>query len=194
MPNVRIPKQKRALDKRNKIIESGFNLICEKGYYNINTKDIALKAGVSTGILYQYFNDKHEIFLEGLKKYADNIFYPSINLKNTDIETNIKKTIEFFIKEHKLSNKAHEEIMAMVHLDKDVANFYHEREMNLTKNMYESLVSLGFSKENLLEKVHITLGLIDNLCHEIIYHKHKELDYDVMTDIVIKTIKKILSD
>lgn len=55
-----------------------FDLICEKGYYNINTQDIAKAASVSTGIIYQRFNDKHDIFVEGLAKYADTIFYPFI--------------------------------------------------------------------------------------------------------------------
>ena len=52
---IREPRQKRAIEKKNKIIEAGFQLICQNGYYNTNTKEIALEAGVSTGIVYQYF-------------------------------------------------------------------------------------------------------------------------------------------
>ena len=63
---VRNPIQKRSIEKKEKIIEAGFELICEKGYYNTNTVEIAKKAGVSTGIVYQYFNDKHDIFIEAL--------------------------------------------------------------------------------------------------------------------------------
>lgn len=36
------------------------------------------------------------------------------------------------------------------------------------------------------------IHLIDDLCHEIVYHKHKEMDYDKMTDIVIECIIKII--
>ena len=43
------------------------------------------------------------------------------------------------------------------------------------------------------EKVHIISGLVENLCHEIVYHKHKELDYNLMTDIVVDTIVDILT-
>ena len=35
---------------------------------------IAKKAGVSTGIVYQYFKDKKDILMSGLEKYADDIF------------------------------------------------------------------------------------------------------------------------
>lgn len=77
---IREPVQKRSIEKKEKIIKAGFELICEKGYYNTNTAQIAKKAGVSTGIVYQYFKDKHDIFICGLEKYADNIFYPMLNI------------------------------------------------------------------------------------------------------------------
>ena len=77
---IREPIQKRSIEKKEKIIKSGFDLICEKGYYNTNTAEIAKNAGVSTGIIYQYFKDKHDILIEGLNKYADNIFFPMLNV------------------------------------------------------------------------------------------------------------------
>lgn len=41
MSNTRIPMQKRSVEKRNRIIEKGFELMCEKGFYNTNTVEIA---------------------------------------------------------------------------------------------------------------------------------------------------------
>lgn len=49
---IKEPRQKRAIEKREKIIEIGFDLICKNGYHNINTAEIAAEAGVPTGILY----------------------------------------------------------------------------------------------------------------------------------------------
>ena len=195
---IREPVQKRSIEKKEKIIESGFELICEKGYYNTNTAEIAKNAGVSTGIIYQYFKDKHDIFIEALKKFADNIFYPMINIPLQDFNKNnlnkiVKKMIDNFIQNHKLSQSAHEEIMAMAHSDKDVAFYFHKREIEMTKKIYDLLVENGFDNKNLMEKSHIAIGLIDNLCHEIVYHKHSELDYTVMTDICIETIVNLLN-
>ena len=45
--NIREPKQKRAVEKKEKILEAGFELICLNGYYNTNTAEIAKKANVS---------------------------------------------------------------------------------------------------------------------------------------------------
>ena len=71
---TRIPKQKSATKKYDKIVKAGWELITEKGYVNTNTKEIAKKAGVSVGIIYQYFEDKHDILIVGLNKYGENIF------------------------------------------------------------------------------------------------------------------------
>ena len=64
------PKQKRSIEKKNHIIiETGIELMTEKGYHHTTTDDIAAAAGVSTGIIYRYFKDKHDILIDGLRFY-----------------------------------------------------------------------------------------------------------------------------
>ena len=194
---IREPIQKRSIETKEKIIQSGFELICNDGYYKTNTSKIAKAAGVSTGIVYQYFKDKHDIFIAGLEKYADNIFYPMLNMPDIkfnkrDFPNIIKEMIDKYIKNHKLSLVAHEEITAMTHSDKEVAYYFYKREMEMTQKIAKTLKENGFDISNLNEKVHIVIGLIDNLCHEIVYHKHKELNYDKMKNIVVESIVNIL--
>ena len=104
----------------------------------------------------------------------------------------IKYAIKNNIENHKLSQIAHEEITAMTHSDKDVAYYFYKREMEMTKMIADILTKNGFDKSNINEKIHIVIGLIDNLCHEVVYHKHKELNYDVMTNIVVNEIVNLL--
>ena len=52
MGEIRNPIKKSSIEKKNKILEKGFTLMCEKGYHNVNSVDIAKYAGVSTGIIY----------------------------------------------------------------------------------------------------------------------------------------------
>ncbi len=195
---IREPIQKRSIEKKEKIIKAGFELICEKGYYNTNTAEIAKFAGVSTGIIYQYFKDKHDILVEGIKRYASDIFYPMLNVtSNIKIDKNnldsvLRNMINAFVENHKLSQIAHEEIMAMTHSDKEIAEFFQENEMAMTKNISKILLDNGFDSKNLDEKVHIAIHLIDDLCHEIVYHKHKDLDYDVMINLVIENILNLI--
>ena len=195
---IREPIQKRSIEKKEKIIKYGFDLICEKGYYNTNTAQIAKAAGVSTGIVYSYFNDKHDILLAGLKRYANGIFYPSIdftkdiNINEQNLDEIVKKIISQFVKNHKMSQSAHEEITSMSHSDKDVAEFFHKNEIEMTNVIVDLLKKNCFNFDDLKERVHVIIGLIDNICHEIVYHKHKDIDYDKMIDIVVQSIVNIL--
>ena len=45
---IREPIQKRSIETKDKIIEAGFELICNDGFYNTNTSKIAKKAGEET--------------------------------------------------------------------------------------------------------------------------------------------------
>lgn len=200
MSETRMPKQKRSIEKRKKIISAGFKLICEKGYYNVNTNDIARYAEVSTGIIYQYFNDKKEIFIEGIKEYSDNIMFPILDvLRNNDIKINnleklLDQMLDIFIKKHTLSKKAHEELVAMSHLDSDIADIFHKREIDTTKAIIGTLNGNHITIENSFEKVHIIIGIVENYCHEIVYHQHQSMNYDIMKKEVIKIITNVLTN
>ena len=197
--NLREPVQKRSIEKKERIISKGFDLICEKGYHNTNTAEIAKVAGVSTGIVYQYFKDKHDILIEGIKKYAKDIFYPMLSVPNNvvidenNLKSILKQMIDKFIENHKLSQSAHEELTAMIHSDNEIAIFFQEYEIYVTNEITKLLLKNNFSTNNLQEKVHITINLIDNLCHEIVYHKHSEINYNIMTELVINTIADLLN-
>ena len=198
MSETRIPTQKRSIEKRNKIIEKGFELICQEGYHNISTPDIAKAANVSTGIIYQYFNDKKDIFIEGVKNYANNILYPmSIVLKDNTIDFNniellFNKLIDAFIKNHTISTKAHEELMAMSHLDSDVAEIFKNLEFSITSSISNALQKHNITIQNSEEKIHIIFGLIENLSHEVVYHHHSELNYEIMKKEILNIITYIL--
>lgn len=198
MSEIRIPTQKRSIEKKDKIVEKGFELMCENGYFNTSTNDIAKYAGVSTGIIYQYFNDKKEIFIEGVKNYSDTIMFPILdilknnNLKFDNLGTLLDKLLDSFINKHTLSKKAHEEMMALSHLDEDIAQIFHDKEMVTTKKIVEVLEKNKIDSNNLIEKVHIIIGIVENYCHEIVYHKHTSLNYNFMKQEVINLITNIL--
>lgn len=198
MGTIREPIKKTSIEKKQRIIEKGFNLICEKGYHNVNSIDIAKEAGVSTGLIYQYFDDKNAIFIEGVRKYSADIMFPMINIleKNDINKENIKQLfsdiIDKYIKTHKMSKKAHEELLAMSHSDRNTSEIFHQDEENLTIKIADILVTNGFSKTNINEKVHIIYNMIDQYCHEVIYHKHANIDYLQMKNEIINMIAIIL--
>ncbi len=194
---IREPIQKRSIEKKEKIIEYGFKLICEKGYHNTNTAEIAKSAGVSTGIVYQYFNDKRDIFLQGIEQYSKSLLFPINEISNSNLESNslkeeLENVINKSIKNHKISESAHEEIYALQHSDPDVAKIFFEQEIEATNILISVLEARNIKTENIKEKAHLIISMIDNLCHEIVYHKHKDMNYDAMKEIVITAIINLL--
>lgn len=200
MSEVRMPIQKRSIEKRNKIIQKGFELMCNNGYYNTTTNDIAAYAAVSTGIIYQYFNDKKDIFIEGVKNYSNGIMFPILDLlkskqiKLDNIDEIVEDMVAVFIKTHTLSKKAHEEMVALSHLDEDIAIIFHDKELETTNKIVDVLKENNFDIDNMAEKVHIVVGIVENYCHEVVYHKHSMINYDIMKHEVIQLIKFTLSN
>lgn len=197
MGDIRKPIKQSAIEKKQRIIEKGFELMCEKGYHNVNSVDIAKYAGVSTGIIYQYFNDKRDIFIEGVKNYSNNIMYPMIEIIEKKINKNnlekiLEQIIDKFIESHKISKKAHEELMSQTYIDEEINSIFKQNELELTKKIVKALEYNEFKTENLIEKVHIIIGIVENFCHEVVYHNHKNMNYIEMKKEVIKTIIYIL--
>lgn len=197
MGDIRKPIKQSAIEKKQRIIEKGFELMCEKGYHNVNSVDIAKYAGVSTGIIYQYFNDKRDIFIEGVKNYSNNIMYPMIEIIEKKINKNnlekiLEQIIDKFIESHKISKKAHEELMSQTYIDEEINNIFKQNEIDLTNKIVKALEYNEFKTENIIEKVHIIIGIVENFCHEVVYHNHKNMNYEQMKKEVIKTIIYIL--
>ena len=198
MSEIRMPTQKRSIEKRNRIIEKGFELMCEQGYFNTTMPDISKYADVSVGIIYQYFNDKKDIFMEGVKQYSNHIMYPMISLLESEkieiknLENLLKNIIKKFIENHNISKKAHEELLAMSHLDDDVAKIFKDSEYEMTEKIVVLLENNNIYLQNPREKVHILWNIVDNFCHEVVYHKHSKINYDIMQDEVISIIMNIL--
>lgn len=197
MGSIREPIKKSSIAKKQKIIEKGFGLICDKGYHNVTCADIAKYASISTGSIYQYFENKKDIFKDGIKNYSKQILYPFLELTNTkldleNIDSVIENVIRKTIENHTVSKNSHEEIMAMVHQDDEVAEIFRNIELDITNRIVEYLDTKGLKLDNAKEKVHIMIGLIDNLSHEVVYHKHNNLNNEIMIHENVKLIRNIL--
>ena len=196
MPNVREPIKESSKEKKQKIIDVGFRLMCEKGYHNISCVDIAASANVSTGIIYQYFKDKLDIFIAGTKLYSEKLMFPMLSaLENKSVTKEnfdkiLRNMIDEAIKAHSLTKNAHKELMSMSCLNNEVFAIFNCNEEAAT----EKLVNNFPNTSNIKEKVHLLINMVDNLCHEIVYHKHEIYDYAFMKEQTIKLIEYMMED
>ena len=196
MGSIREPIKESSKEKKQRIIEKGFQLMCEKGYHNVSCIDIAKYAEVSTGIIYQYFKDKKDIFIEGTKLYSERIMFPMLHTLEQEIITRenfdsiLRQMIENSLKAHQLTKRAHKELMSMSCLDHEIFNIFRFNEMNATDDLVKNFPN----SKNLKEKVHLMINLVDQLCHEIIYHKHDGYDYEFMKNETIRMIEYMMED
>ena len=121
-----------------------------------------------------------------------NIDTDSFDINNFD--NALKEMITEYINDHKISEIAHEEITAMIHSDEDVAAYFYKRELLTTDRITVFLKEHSFAGDNLSEKTHIMIGIIDNLCHEVTFHRHDAMNYEAMTNIIIDMIKNLYKD
>ena len=195
---VRQPKQERSIDKKNRIIEAGYELFCEVGYYGTNTAEIAKRAGVSTGIVYGYFQDKRDILISVLSIYIEKVFDPILTLfqklsSPVDFNSLIPDVLDLVIKTHKKNGKIHEALHSLSSSDEAVSAKFLSLEDDITFKIAEIFSSLGEKIDNPLEKIHFAMNIIQSFSHEIVFDKHKYIDYGFMRETVIKTLINIFA-
>lgn len=195
---VREPKQDRAIEKKNKIIEAGYKLFSEVGYYGTNTAEIAKEAGVSTGIVYGYFQDKRDILISVLEIYITKVCDPLLNFFDTlsapvDFEKTVQKVMDMMISTHKKNRKIHEALHSLSSDDETVNSKFIELEDLITKQIAEKFVKIGVPLENPLEKIHLSMDIIQSFSHEYVFDKHDYIDYLIMRDMVCKTVVALFS-
>ncbi len=91
-------KRLRLKDKRQSIIDAAIVLFSEKGFHNTRTPELAKKAGVSEGTLYNYFINKDDILIKSFEYYSENVLNKLKALEN-DCET-AREKIENFVIAH----------------------------------------------------------------------------------------------
>ena len=54
-------------ERKKQLLQVALDVFIEKGYYGTSTREIARRAGVSSGLLFHYFSNKESIYLELVK-------------------------------------------------------------------------------------------------------------------------------
>lgn len=196
---VREPKQERSIEKKNRIVQAGFELFSQVGYYNTNTAEIAKRAGVSTGIVYGYFKDKRDILLDVLEIYVKEAFAPVLDMINNltapvNFEGTIGHVLDSAINIHKKYANIHEALHSLSHSDEAVNNKFISLEDEITLAIANKLADLGVKKENLTERIHFAMDIVQSFSHEYVYDHHTYIDYDEMRKIVKNTLVALFDD
>lgn len=195
---IREPKQKRSIEKKEKIITAGYNLFIEKGYFDITTSDIAKAAGLSTGTVYAYFKDKKDILLAALYKNGENFKEDLFNefdksSEAKDIFNIIKNILHVFINIHTLyPKKSHDELMALVFTDEDFSKYFEYIKNSMMDAFVQNLENLGVTLNHKNEQFFLIYSLIEKIEDQLVFNIDQNLNNDIIIDECARVIVTII--
>ncbi len=193
---IRVPQQERSIEKKNKIIQAGYELFSEVGYYGTNTAEIAKRAGVSTGIVYGYFEDKRDILICVLEIYIDKVYEPLAHIvERADKPINLHKlalsVIDKTIELHEQNAKLHNTLHSLATTDEAVNAQFISLENKITEQMSKQLVKIGVKSDCITEKVHLAMNIVQSYAHETVFDSHSYIDYAKMKEIVCNILVEL---
>jgi AcrR family transcriptional regulator len=96
------PKQQRALDTIDTILEAAAQVVAQEGTEGASTNAIADRAGFGVGTLYQYFRNKEALLLGLMQREADKIRAEVSDLtkhgENRSVDENIRALVRILIR------------------------------------------------------------------------------------------------
>lgn len=197
---VRKPKQQRSIDMKEKILNSAFQLFCEKGYYNTTTNEIAHRAGVSIGSLYSYFKDKDTIFLEILERYhqkfeiAKSDVLNDLDLLKANNKTWLRLLIESLITVHEESKELNRELKVLSYYHPAMAEILEEQRRKNLKATIGYFMQLGndFHLDDIEATAIVIFDLISATVDRIVFERN-EIDRERLINAAIDIVHQYFS-
>ncbi len=187
----------KAEDRKIHILDCAKKLFSKNGYHNTQISDIVKTASIARGTIYQYFENKEDIYITLLENYymewEKNIMVKSdeIDIKTITgpdfLRYRIKKTLLFFANDHEFCNIV---LRMGVGLSGNLEGVSKRLEVNIVKLIVKDL-NFGKKNRNIRKDVNIELTanlLVGALLRTAYYYfvlkrdKKKNLDIDKMTD------------
>lgn len=195
---IKAPKQKRAIETRNKIIESGFLIFAKKGFYHTTVDEIANSAGLSTGIAYRYFKNKRDILLAVLEyayEHVKSFSRAELSgiLSQEDLTKAVGELLDILEHTHRKYYALHEELEGMRHSDDEVRVCYDQIERRLIGRIRRNLPKEYQKKDNIEESLTLSYLLMENYCHMAVSTKYLLLDLDFVRHATIQSIVEMMS-
>lgn len=198
MSDIKVPVQRRAIEKKSKLIESAKIVLNKKGYHGTYIKEITSEAGISVGSFYKYFKDKDDIYTEVIKVLIDKELTIINELKEAlEVEKLSWLLIRDYIIKRIDAIKFHNIIAEFHTVIKDSEQ--NSNLINDAKSKYIDVISeilLSINNEMTDDELHVvSLMLWRTLYGNIIEivkidnHELKELYIDNLTDMIFKYIK-----
>lgn len=164
-----VPKQERAQQKRNALLECGRSLFIANGYEQTTAKDIAAHAGVAVGTFYRYFSDKRQLLMSLLEDQLEKLLPPEPSWFSHDPESVLASLLEKHA--NRLSKLGlHRVLPELIIKDTELAEIFGEAKRKAYTRILEGLQMArqhGLTWGDLdLETVTWSIMMLVENCHE----------------------------
>ncbi|MFO7864534.1 MAG: TetR/AcrR family transcriptional regulator [Salinivirgaceae bacterium] len=149
------------IDRKAKIMDVALKLFAEEGFYNTSIAKIAKTAGVSKGLMYNYFESKDELLRAVLLETIDTIY---VHLdEDRDGTVTEKEFLNFivFLFDNIQERKVHWQLYTSLVLQKGVADKLSDDIGTLGKRSVEMLIA--FFRECFKERFEAELIIFSSL-------------------------------
>ena len=197
--NVRVPKQKRSIAKKEQIIEAARRVFNRDGFFGATTDEIAKEAGVSVGSIYSYFTDKKDILLACChlfgKGLTEDICEEIGNLSDTgDIQETVRRTIEILTKSHSgQSLLYHDEVMSLRYRDDDVKKYFIDIQETMMDAVTNAMESKGYAFQYPEEQTFLLFQMLDSIVDELVFGQKSNINHDILIRQCIQLIVSMLT-
>lgn len=179
------------VESKHKIMAAAFKLIAKNGYEATSIAMIAKKAGVSKGLLYNYFTSKEELvkaLVLGAMEEGDELIE---TLFNDDAKQTLKNLFRWFFQEMR-ERPDHWRLMTELTFKIERFDFVHEivtAKMNEYFTMVETLLKeMGY--ENAFAEARIIGAILDGMA----FHALMFIDDYPLDEMEIYLIKKYCNE
>lgn len=191
------PKQKRAVETRKRIVESGFLMFARKGFYHTTVDEIANAAGLSTGIAYRYFKNKRDILIAVLEYGYEHVkTFTRTDLTKILEEEDLNQVVHDLLGQleevHRKYYALHEELEGMRHSDDEVRVCYDQLERRMLARIRDKMPASYKKLQNLEERMTLSYLLMEDYCHMAVGTKYLLLDHDFIKAQTIAQIIQIM--
>jgi AcrR family transcriptional regulator len=112
-----VRQQKKSEKSRSAILDAALNLFSHQGYRGTSIREIAEKAGISTGNVYHHFPDKESIFETLLSQYWKAIESPDFPFNRALASGSFPDNLEKLAEAAEMSVRAYRPYVALIYVD-----------------------------------------------------------------------------
>ena len=204
---IRVPKQKRSIEKKQRIKDAAIKLMSEKGYHSTSSNEIAKEAEVSIGTFYSYYKDKKNLYKELVADIYNVVISPMNmgedsktqtgveaspfdNLDKLSIEETVYLYIETVFKGHEYETAFQREIASLSEQSDEFREIEMVHKEGLTQ-MFTSVLSAYKDElkiKDLKTASYLILTTVEAAVHDTMFHnggKNKKAVIRELTAMIV---------